>query len=178
MDTKEVHRLLDEARKGGTDIHEHVPTLLGLAGSCSQIVEFGVNLGTSTLAFLAGGCDKLDSWDIVPSHMVPQIQHAAQGRWEFHHGDSKMAEIPQCDLLFIDSLHTGKQLAAELATHHHKVRDRIVMHDTETYGLVGEGNEAGLRQPLIDFLLTHCEEWRLESHYPNNNGLTILKRIG
>lgn len=178
MDNGALHSLLDEARISGLDIHEHIPTLLGLAASADQIVELGVNMGTSTLAFLAGGRGKVDSWDIVKTHMVDKIKAAATTRWDFHHDDSREADIPQCDLLFIDSYHSGDQLAAELKAHAGKVRGRIVLHDTESYGWRGESGGNGLRHALMDFLLAHHDEWRITEHYTNNNGLTILERIG
>ena len=178
MNTRDLHAMLDEARLTGLDIHEHIPTLLALSGSCSQIVELGVCLGTSTLAFLAGGCDKLDSWDIDKTHMVEKIERAAGDKWTFHHESSLEATIPQCDMLFIDSLHTREQLAGELFRFHHRVRDRIVMHDTDEFGERGQDGGPGLRMALIDFLLEHPAEWRIEDHFANNHGLTLLRRIG
>ena len=178
MDASALHRMLDEARVTGTDIHEHVSTLMALAGSCHQIVEFGVCLGTSTLAFLAGGCDKLDSWDIDKTHMVDKIAAAAGDRWTFHHEDSRSEDVPRCDLLFIDSLHTREQLASELELHAWKAADRIVMHDTEEFGERGQDGGPGLRLAIIDFLLEHPDQWRVEDHYANNHGLTVLRRIG
>lgn len=173
-----LHHLLDQARATGLDIHEHIPHLLAMAASSDQIVELGVNLGTSTLAFLAGGRGKVDSWDIERTHMVEQIERAAEGRWTFHHEDSRSESVPRCDLLFIDSLHTSAQLYSELKAHHHKVSNAIVMHDTQEYGQRGEDGGPGLRSALIDFLLEHPDQWRIENHFKNNNGLTVLRRIG
>lgn len=173
-----LHAMLEEARKTGLDIHEHIPTLMALSGSCAQVVELGVCLGSSTLAFLAGGCDKLDSWDIDKTHMVDKIRAAAGPKWEFHHQSSLEADVPECELLFIDSLHTREQLASELELHHEKAKNLIVMHDTDEYGERGQDGGAGLRLALIDFLLEHPDEWRISDHYPNNHGLTVLKRIG
>lgn len=171
-----LHSLLDEARLTGLDIHEHIPVLLGLAASADQIVELGVNMGTSTLAFLSGGRGKVDSWDIVRTYMVDKIAAAAGPRWTFHQGDSRTAEIPRCDLLFIDSLHNAEQLSVELKEHAGKVRNMIVMHDTESFAWKGEGGGQGLRKALMDFLITHAEEWRIDCHYAHNNGLTLLRR--
>jgi len=170
--------MLDEARVTGRDICDHIPTLIALSGSCSQIVELGVCRGTSTLAFLAGGCDKLDSWDIVKTNMVEQIQRAAGERWTFHHEDSRSEAVPACDLLFIDSLHTREQLASELEMHHSKASVHILLHDTDEYSERGEDGGPGLRLALIDFLLEHPDQWRVEDHYSFNNGLTLLRRIG
>jgi len=151
---------------------------MALAAACEQIVELGVNEGTSTLAFLLGNekC-KLDSWDIVKTAAAAQIEAAAGGRWTLHVADSRDTGTPECDMLFIDSLHTADQLASELRAHARKVKGRIVLHDTVVYGHVGENGAAGLRAALIDFLLEASGRWQIEAHYPHNNGLTVLRRI-
>lgn len=170
--------MLEDARVTGTDINEHVGTLMALSGSCAQVVELGVCLGTSTLSFLAGGCDKLDSWDIDKTHMVDKIKAAAGDRWTFHHDDSRDPAVPECDMLFIDSLHTREHLASELDMHHAKAKTFIVMHDTSEFGERGQDGGPGLRLAIIDFLLEHPDEWRVSDHYPNCHGLTVLRRIG
>lgn len=176
MDAERLHSLLSAARGLGTDINEHLSTLMAMASSCDQIVEFGVNAGSSTLAFLAGGCGKLDSWDITRTPQVADIEAVAGEKFTFHLEDSLKANIPTCDLLFIDSLHTASHLAGELAIHNTRVRTHIVLHDTESYGHIGEDKAPGLRTALMGFLLTHTD-WRIENHYAECNGLTVLRRV-
>jgi hypothetical protein len=62
--------------------------------------------------------------------------------------------------------------------HHHKVRDRIVCHDTDEFGERGQDGGAGLRLAIVDFLFEHPDQWRVEDHYAYNHGLTVLRRIG
>src|SRR5262249_50913089 len=111
-------------------------------------------------------------------------------------------EIEPTDLLFIDTWHVYEQLKCELMLHAGKALRFIALHDTETFGELGEDparvrlawsiNEAvrrrvglrlfrgiarrrGLRPAVEEFLGNH-PEWRLAEHFENNNGLTILAR--
>lgn len=103
-----------------------------------------------------------------------------------------------CDMLFIDTFHVYGQLKRELALHAASVRKFIVMHDTTVDGVHGELIRLGMNladtqrstgipaeellrglQPALDeFLAEHSTQWAVQAVYTNNNGLTILRRIG
>ena len=70
----------------------------------------------------------------MPARLAPLA-----GRTDFHFtvGDTKAIDIEETDLLFIDTLHTYDQLAAELARHGMKARRWIVLHDTTTFATNG-----------------------------------------
>lgn len=171
-----------------SDIQEHLGLLRGLAMQCEQVVELGFRTGVSTAAFLAGGA-KVRSYDIMAckSH----VRHLAKfypDTFVFKVGDSREVEIPECDLLFIDTDHTYRTTLLELERHESKVAQWIVLHDTETFGRKDRPQSAaagecspheGIRT-AVDHFLSHfygnC--WRFWLHLPNNNGLTILKRCG
>jgi len=58
------------------------------------------------------------------------------------------------------------------------VRRHLVLHDTTTYGEVGEEpGHRGLWPAIEEFLQEH-PEWTLTARLTNNNGLTILTRAG
>ena len=162
------------ARDGG-DITEHLPKLRALASACDTVVEFGVFRGASSAAILAGTKGCLYSYDVDKQADVDALLDAADGRWIFRICDSHKASIPECDMLFIDSWHTGEHLRGELEAHHTRVRRWIVMHDTETFGQRGEDGSPGLWGALQDWLALH-PEWRLSEHFQNCNGLSILER--
>lgn len=159
------------------DIKEHLPLLMDMAAACGVVVEFGVRYGHSTQALLESACPVVESWDIEPMPQVIDGISRIHPRWKFHAGSSADADIPECDMLFIDSRHTGPHLLTELVRHHRKVRRWIVMHDTETYATTGDDGEPGLWMGLTRFLLDRCAEWRIKAHYSNNNGLTVLERV-
>lgn len=151
-----------------SDTIEHHGTMKLRAAECRVIVEFGVHLGGSTGAFLKGlpADGELHSWDIAE---CGQAREAYQGdpRWRFNREDSRLATIPECDMLYIDSAHVRAQVEAELL-HAPKVRRWIMLHDTTTY-------MAEVVPPVLHFLASH-PEWRLAEHYDFCNGLTILER--
>lgn len=100
------------------------------------------------------------------------------------------------DMVFIDTWHVYGQLKRELEKFHTIANKYIVMHDTEVDGVFGESVRRhhdihketrdtgipldeitrGLKPAVNEFLASH-PEWTMYSHYRNNNGLTILKRI-
>ncbi len=157
------------------DIHEHMPTLRKYAEG-KEVVEIGVRGIVSTWAFLAGKPKRLLSIDIKhPSEYGGDIFEVLDATieagipFDFKLGDSLIVEIPQCDVLFIDTLHEYEQLSRELELHHDKVRENIIMHDTNLAG------DTGMVRAVDEFLANH-PEWTIGEKYDNCNGLTILQR--
>jgi hypothetical protein len=80
-------------------------------------------------------------------------------------------------VLFIDTLHTGPQVFAELEQWAASVNRYIAFHDTETFGVHGEHGEQGLQRGIADWLATaEGQRWEMHLHRRNNNGLTIYRR--
>lgn len=159
-----------------SDINEHCPFLASLAAIHNRVTELGTRYGVSTRAFLAGRPKKLTCYDLVQQIDIAAFQRMApETEFIFHVGDSRRVDIENTDLLFIDTYHTGEQLAEELTRHHAKVARTIVMHDTETFGINGEDGKqgTGLLLAMDNFLIQH-PEWAKAKHFHNNNGLTVL----
>ena len=159
-----------------TDIHEHVPVLRDLASQVEHVTEFGVRHGISTTALLGAQPAVLRSYDIHNRSVAARLAPLA-GRTDFHFtvGDTKVLDIEETDLLFIDTLHTYDQLTAELARHAAKARRWIVLHDTTTFGTKGqESDPRGLWPAVEEFLAEGT--FVLKERRENNNGLTILER--
>jgi hypothetical protein len=175
-----------------SDINEHLPILRELASKCRHVTEFGLRWATgSTIAFLAAQPETFVSWDLEPTAVVSQQVLnliRARGRTSFQPrcGDTlKIAPIEPTDLLFIDTLHTGKHLYAELKRHVEprrsplSVRKYLVFHDTQTFRYVGEdGQPGGLVDAIREFQLHHAwPHWELLHDFKNNNGLAVLAHI-
>lgn len=158
-----------------TDISEHLPTLKEYAKD-HHVTEFGVRDGVSTVALLAGRPKKLISYDINPCRNIHELIELSPVPFEFHEQNVLLAHIEKTDVLFIDSYHTQSQLTYELERHAKQVREYILLHDTESYGMRGEDGGLGILAALGRFLLDH-PEWRVKKHFPNNNGLSIIERI-
>ncbi|GAB6165624.1 hypothetical protein JCM19992_16240 [Thermostilla marina] len=165
----------DEAARH-PDLRGHLPRLRELAEGADLVVELGVGRGGSTAAFLAARPRRLISIDAVrPNwHADAAALVPPETDWEFREGDSRSVELPEpIDLLFIDTKHTAPQLWAELEAHAGKVRGRIALHDTKTYGEHGEGGGPGLLPALRRFLRER-PEWVVAAHYPDWHGLTVI----
>lgn len=188
-----------------SDINEHLPTLMELSKECETICEFGVRSIVSTWAFLHGlqqnnsvnkNLVSVDIMNVKNIDSVIQIAKDANINMKFICQDSVKCEIPQTDMLFIDTWHIYGHLKRELAVHHNKVNKYIVMHDTELDKIKGESIRSGWDikkqsresgysieeistglQKAIDEFLSENKEWTLHKVYTNNNGLTILKKL-
>jgi len=163
------------------DIHEHMPTLRRYASECKHITEFGTRFVVSTYAFMAGKPEKLLTYDIVPDRAIWDAAAIAKENnieFGFMERDTTAVEIEPTELLFIDTLHSYKQLKTELALHSDKVSKYIIFHDTETFGRIDEatGEAGGLMTALEEFLATN-KSWKLKEHYTNCNGLSVIERV-
>lgn len=176
-----------------TDIHEHLPLLRELASECEHVTEMGMRWASgSTIAFLAAQPKTLVSWDIDPFAIVSQpvadlLCMSGATRFQPRVGNTlEISPIEPTDLLFIDTLHTYRQLKDELTRHidpsdpsRMAVRRYIVFHDTWTFGMQGEdGTTPGLRTAIHWFQKHHAFPlWKLEHDRQNNNGLVVLRSI-
>ena len=177
-DSPTLSGLYKICEKTSSDINAHFPRMLSLAKECSHVTEFGARHGVSTVCWLAARPSKFVTYDIHPKGSVGQIGELSEGtEFEFKHESSVETEIEKTDLLFIDSFHTYDHLKKELELHHNKVTKYIVMHDTESCGLVG-GHNTGAKglKPAIEEFLSSNDDWDQLEHHANCSGLTILKR--
>lgn len=161
-----------------SDINEHLPTLRALASSVDRVTEMGTRTGVSTTALLAGRPLRHVSYDLLFREDAYRVLSAADEATEatFVQADVLQIDIDETDLLFIDTLHTYAQLGAELRRHASKVTCFIALHDTTTFGEVGEdGARPGLWKAVEEFVAER-PEWHVEHRYTNNNGLTVLRR--
>lgn len=161
------------------DIKGHLGFLRELASGCAHVTEFGVRWGSSTSAFIDSGA-VFRGYDITETFEARSLFHAAaaEGRDARYIICSSLDAhgMEETDLLFIDSLHTNAQLTAELEMHHHRVRKYIVLHDTETFGHVGEDGSKGL-WPAVEWFIERYPGWKIRERFVNDNGLTVLERI-
>ena len=151
------------------------------AEECDNIVEFGVwRAHGSTWALLAGKPTSMTSVDISYHPNIEQVREAAKREGIDYHfvlGDSATMEIPPCDLLFIDSRHTYKQMTKELLAHSLMVESYIIMHDTVTSWDVDlSTGEEGIGRAIDEFIERHEKAWEVKEHATNQHGLMVLER--
>lgn len=172
-----------------SDIYKHLPKLNEYASKCKHITEMGVRSVVSTWAFLLAGPKKVVCYDMERSKNVDNAELCAIDaniEFEFHEKNVLKVEIEETDFLFIDTFHTASQLKKELELHSDKAKMYIGFHDTETFwekaeppysGMKGKVDTKGLRYALEPFLANN-KNWVIDYQSKENNGLTIIKRVG
>lgn len=187
-------QLYEDACNTASDINEHLPIMLEYAKKCKHITEMGVRSGVSTRAFLYSDPDKLFSYDLYLEDDVKLYFDEAKKlgkNYQYISADVLNIEIEPTELLFIDTLHSYKQIQQELKLHADKVSKYIIFHDIVTWGVNGESwhglnNESfwGERNssigivPAIEEFLQENPHWQKIHWYQNNNGLGIIERTG
>jgi hypothetical protein len=182
-----IKERFEQFRKEYRDISEHLDTLKLYGDKCNTIVELGVNEGISTTAWALSLEEKsinrkVYCYDYIgPQKLLEPLLQECKNKnlnLEFTLADDLKIEIPECDLLFIDTLHCGDQLRHELKLHSNKARKYIIMHDTVSFAHQGviHGSE-GLLAPINEFLLKNINKWIVKEHFENCNGLLILERV-
>lgn len=159
--------------------HEHMPTLRLLCAG-KRVVELGSRYGVSTLAILSARPASLLSVDIEKKESVTWLEQLARDEhipFTFVEANDLEIEIPECDILFIDTLHDYAQLGQELALHADKAQKWIIGHDLVSFGGKDESNPhgPGLIPALEEFMAEHVE-WQSAGFYFNCNGLWLLRR--
>lgn len=192
----------DHLCKTPSSINEHLPVLRHYAYKVQRVAEFGVDIGQSTTAFLMAAPEILYSYDVALHPELAELTRCMEPRgeiglptlksgegfflvnwqsdkltrWNFLLDDSRTCNIPEVDLLLIDSSHYYDQVKTELSRHHQQVRQFIICHDTVSFGELGEdGRQRGILPAIREFQSAH-PEWVEREHLSNNNGLLVLER--
>jgi hypothetical protein len=174
-------------RNTPSDINEHFPIIKGYTEECESVLELGVRWIVASWAFLAGKPKVYTGFDIEhPSKFGASLDELKKGaeqqgtQFDFILGDDLNPEIynqlPNFDLIFIDTDHTYQQVKNELEVYHSKANKYLMLHDIVSFRNGGfDKDEKGIWAAIMEFLFYH-EEWELWESFANNNGLTILRR--
>ena len=188
MTIKSASEVLPRIASQCTDMAGHFTTLTALASQCQSVIEMGVRGGCSAFALLAGleQSQWAGKWMLYldindcQNKELEEIAHQHAIEIEFKKADSRYVDLPECDLLFIDTLHTYGQLSLELQLHSSKARKYIVMHDVEApYGTKNEIKDGSPKeglQPAIQDFLAEFTNWRIKDWHENCHGLCVLER--
>jgi len=165
-----VEQKIEELSNSGCDICEHFPLMLKYGKQCEHITEMGVRNVVSTWGWIGSNPKKLICYDIRRSNEVQDAIDTAADLgldFTFHEADTRIIEIEETDLLFIDTEHTYDQMQKELELHGNKARKFIIFHDT---AYCHEMNVA-----IKEFMEAN-PHWVDEEEVTNNNGFKIIKR--
>jgi hypothetical protein len=168
-----------DACSRNTDMHEHLPWISELTKECNHTTELGVGSAQSTRGFLRYAREH-HSYEIEPYDFAIEYFRNAKNAGRnvtLHTADTRKIEIAETDLMLVDSYHSYDQVKIELELHANKVRKYILFHDTTTFGDRGQGGENGVWPAIQEFLDANTQ-WVLVERRTNNNGMTLIKRIG
>lgn len=180
----QLNKLYDYAKRGSKgfkddSVKPHMDIFFDYASKCDIITELGIDSACSTLAFLNSGCKKVYSYNVVISPNAIKVKQAAKEDGMFFkliNKDNLKIKIKKTDLLFIDTDHWYGQIKAELEHHHKRVKKWIMMHDTETFGLVNPfDGRPGMKAAIFEFIEDH-PEWEIKDHFEIGHGLTVIER--
>lgn len=162
-----------------SDIIAHLPIIKEYASKYKHITEFGIRTGRSTVAICDARPDKIISYDIKLSDNIKYLNTVSKLEGinlNIIEKDVLSVDIEPTDLLMIDSKHTYSQLIQELNKHSPKVKHAILLHDTDTFGLVGEDDTTPSLIQAVEEFLQNNKEWYLKENWIRNNGFMILER--
>jgi len=184
--TPELQQMYEKHVKQPSDINTHLPILWKYASECDHITELGVRDVVSTWAFLAAKPKKMISVDLLYNANIELAKKIAADNgidFTFIQSDDIAIKLEATDLIFIDTWHVYHHLKKELDLHGNKSRKFLIFHDTVSCGVYGmpsphenakPGNK-GIWPAITEFLAIH-PEWKMLTHIPTNNGLTVLNR--
>ena len=152
-----------------------------IVSECKSVVELGTGQCAMDRVFLRYDV-KLDTYDIedCPDNFLKEAKAAGRDV-TFHKKDTLKVEIPETDMLFIDSLHTYEQVKSELELHASKAKRYIVFHDTILFSergqdTVDEEHTKGILPAIEEFLESH-PEWNIVYNSKEGNGMIVVKKL-
>lgn len=174
VDVDMVFRAMHKAT--GRDLNQHMPMLARFASQCKVVAEVS-GRKESTVAFASvKGLEKIVSFNGEASDGA--LQAVAKLTPALELKPFRLPEfpaIPPCDLLFLDTEHTGARLSAEFAQYAEHVARFIVIHDTTIYGEKGTDGQPGLAHAVRAFVEDN-PAWFVAGHTTAQHGLTVLSR--
>jgi hypothetical protein len=172
----DIAALFEWGKAGKRDLDEHFDTLREFASKCNRVTEF-TKKRESTIAFAAGKPLKLVSYTKEPDLVLRKVIEALpQGSVEIY-ADTDSLSVPiidETDLLYLDTVHSGERLKAELSLHGGQVRRFIVIRGTGSNGNVGEGgNSPGLFEGIKWYLNQNPKAF-VAYHAEHKWGITVI----
>ena len=164
------------------DLDQHLPLLRELASGCNSVLEFSKRR-ESLAAWLAAE----PAPTIVRAHNLEQdgmVQTlkalaAAEGKTALELDNlpsTALADCPDVDLLYIDTVHHADRLRGELAKFGPHALHYIVARGTGSFGVQAEGGGPGLFDALREWVEEN-PDWFVMYHTNNQYGITVLSRV-
>ena len=167
--------IASEVANQTSDFHFHIPKLMELASLCDEVAEVSKwDNKAALVALCASKAKKIYSVSTLSKKLWPALNKLIGNRLDTFIGPETGLEIPEVDLLYIDTNHSVSRVYEELTKYHAKVRRYIVIHCTSTYGSTGDdGQLPGVMGAIRSFLVQQ-KKWQVVHRVEENHGLVVL----
>ena len=158
-----------------SDINEHCETLRKVVAG-KRVVDYGYRTNVSSIAIAAGKPSQYTMIsDKQPIEWPLLARELKNAKPELRIADNPkgVAFIPECDVVFLDTIHTASYIDKFLEVNAKSVKEWIVIHDSVTFGEQGEDGGPGIMFAVRKFLRMN-RNWTVFRHDRNNNGLILL----
>lgn len=159
-----------------------LPVLQELAATATGIV--GIGVGPESSAALLSGSQTGRVWVLNQKYNNESrsLAEIANGRLILIETDPMKIQIPDCELLVVESRGNSEQIYQELKKHGPYCSGRIAVHNTSRFAEFGEGHTRekpviGLLPPIRHWLKEQGGEWFISGDYPQSGGMTVLSRL-
>ncbi len=176
----DLEQLFNDLTAKERDLNQHMPRLRELAAMAGGTVCELTARKESTVALLAGRPGAVVAYSTEVEQYVRQTAAMVQPSTSFMAKPYTMGAIvgdmPENNLLFIDTFHRYLHLLKELTTYAPQCKRYIVLHDTTLYGGNGDDGGPGLRRAIMEFTQAN-PQWAVISHTDTQYGLTVLSCV-
>lgn len=172
--------------------NEHYPVINILARKCRKVAQLGVSKDKYlSFLFAQSGIDELYTVDKDP-HFLESSAYmnlrniCNKNNILFNHikEDTRVADLPDVDLLYTDTEYTSHHIKCELLSYSDRVKKYIIISNTDIYREVSDHgyNLNGIHYKYpglgvgIQEFLSLCSNWRILYEFRHDGGLSILER--
>ena len=169
-----INDWLSYTRVAPSDLNEHCDALRTL-GEGRTVVDFGDRPGVSGVALATNA----SHYTMIHPKEPPEFKHIRKflkdrnAVAELKISTTEIIDVPPCDVLFVDMVHTYSFIKRTLEANQANVKDFIILHDTVIYGETGDDGGKGIMPAIREFLRTN-RRWTVWQHYRNQHGLLVL----
>lgn len=184
---KSIDDVFEWGKKTPRDLEQHFATLKAYAAKCEAVVEI-TKRRESTIALLAGRPKSLDTFTIEPDAIHDTLHWLVNAtnplpihRFSTHVIRDTLGpdvEVPECDLLYLDSQHHAQRLLDELTRHGVKVAKYLAIRGTAAFGEHAEGSQdQGLYFGLMRWFERDGRPWVRVFRDDRQYGLSIYSPL-
>lgn len=155
-----------------------IAKLSELSNGSNVVVDLGLSPQVSTVALLAGEPANMVVLAARPNRLLEELKgRTARGKTNYavFFNEVLNVNVPECDLLVIDTVRSGTRLSTDLAVQANKSRRWVAVIGTHAWGGRGEDGGPGLMAAVRNFL-HHERQWTATWRSTEGIGMVVLSR--